>query len=155
MIVFFKKIGKGIGYIFFVPIFLAVLAIFAILGFFLIIYLCIKGFFLFFTGRSLNDELPEDKLAKQIIEKSKARIEPISIDKSNLESTNTQSSYDYYRNEIEEATFNHVPTNEKFHNDSEIKLESNVRDTNNDIYDDNFHNEQDAKEYNLEKVEDE
>ena len=67
MVNFFKSFGKGILYVLVLPVLLVILALyaaFALIGF---IYLTIKGLILFFTGRSLFDDLPEDKKAKAII----------------------------------------------------------------------------------------
>ena len=70
MLGLFKKIGKILLYIIEVPIFIVALALFAVVGLIGIIILFIKSIVLFFTGRSLYDDLPEDKKAKEIIQKS-------------------------------------------------------------------------------------
>lgn len=67
---FFKSIGKGILYLFVLPFFLIVLAAYAVFGLFVFIFLFFKSIILFFTGRSLNIELPEDIKAKEIIKSS-------------------------------------------------------------------------------------
>ncbi len=64
---FFKKIGRGIGYIFVPVIWIVGMAITTVVSLFLMVFLFIKSTILFFTGRSLNDDLPEDKKAKEII----------------------------------------------------------------------------------------
>lgn len=70
MLGLFKKIGKVLLYIVEVPIFIIALALFAVVGLIGIIILFIKSIFLFFTGRSLYDDLPEDKKAKEIIRRN-------------------------------------------------------------------------------------
>ena len=65
MVNFLKNFGKGILYILVLPFLVVALAIYAVVGIFVFIFLAIKGLFLFFTGRSLYDDLPEDKEAKK------------------------------------------------------------------------------------------
>jgi len=65
---FFKRFGKGILYVLFTPVFLLVLALFGVAGILMFIFLFFKSIFLFFSGRSLKDDLPEDKKAKEIID---------------------------------------------------------------------------------------
>lgn len=61
-----KTVGKGLLYIIALPFFLIVLALGAIFGIFLLIYMFFKSVILFFTGRSLNDDLPEDRMVKEL-----------------------------------------------------------------------------------------
>lgn len=61
-----KNIGKGILYIIGLPFFLIVLSVTAVAGLFMLIFMFFKSIILFFTGRSLDDDLPEDKKAKAI-----------------------------------------------------------------------------------------
>ena len=63
-----KNVGKGVLYILVLPLFLLVLFLTAIYGIFLIVFMFFKSIVLFFTGRSLDDELPEDRLARDIKE---------------------------------------------------------------------------------------
>lgn len=67
MLNFFKSFGKGILYVLVLPVLLVILGLYAIFALFGFIYLTIKSIILFFTGRSLFDDLPEDKKAKAII----------------------------------------------------------------------------------------
>ena len=67
MLNFFKSFGKGILYVLVLPVLLVILALYAVFALFGFLYLTIKGIVLFFTGRSLFDDLPEDKKAKAII----------------------------------------------------------------------------------------
>ena len=79
MLNFFKSFGKGILYVLVLPFLLVGLAIYGVVAIFVFIFLAIKGLVLFFTGRSLFEDLPEDKEAKrrlavkngEIIEESK------------------------------------------------------------------------------------
>lgn len=64
---FFKSFGKGILYVLVLPVLIIILAVYAVAALIGFIYLTIKGIILFFTGRSLFDDLPEDKKAKAII----------------------------------------------------------------------------------------
>ena len=72
---FFKNFGKGVLYVLVLPALLAGLAIYAVVALFVFIYLAIKGLILFFTGRSLYEDLPEDVEAKRILNRSKGIIE--------------------------------------------------------------------------------
>ncbi|MCB9497917.1 MAG: hypothetical protein H6688_00495 [Erysipelotrichaceae bacterium] len=63
----FKSFGKGLLYIFVLPFFLLVMAGYALVGLIAFIFLFFKSIILFFCGRSLDIELPEDKKAKEII----------------------------------------------------------------------------------------
>ena len=62
-----KSFGKGCLYILVLPVLLVILAVYAVLGVLMFIYVGIKGTFLFFTGRSFS-ELPEDVKARAILE---------------------------------------------------------------------------------------
>ena len=64
---FFKSFGKGVLYLLVLPFLLVILAIYAVIGLFVFLFEGIKAIFLFFSGRSLFDDLPEDKKAKEII----------------------------------------------------------------------------------------
>ena len=64
---FFKSFGKGVLYLLVLPFLLVILAIYAVVGLFVFLFEGIKAIILFFTGRSLFDDLPEDKQAKEII----------------------------------------------------------------------------------------
>lgn len=66
----FKSVGKGLLYLLVLPFFILVISGYAIAGLIVFIYLFFKSIVLFFMGRSLDIELPEDKKAKQIIQKA-------------------------------------------------------------------------------------
>ena len=65
MVSFFKNFAKGVLYVLVLPGLIIGLALYAVVAFFVFIYLAIKGLILFFTGRSLYEDLPEDKEAKR------------------------------------------------------------------------------------------
>ena len=65
MINFFKNFAKGVLYVLVLPALLVVLVLYAVGALFVFIYIAIKGLILFFTGRSLYEDLPEDKEAKR------------------------------------------------------------------------------------------
>lgn len=66
MMALLKNVGKGILYIIGLPFFLIVLTGTAIFGLFLLVFMFFKSIILFFTGRSLDDDLPEDIKVKEI-----------------------------------------------------------------------------------------
>ena len=66
MMALLKNVGKGILYIIGLPFFLIVLVGTAVFGLFLLIFMFFKSIVLFFTGRSLDDDLPEDIRVKEI-----------------------------------------------------------------------------------------
>ena len=77
MINFFKNFGKGILYILVLPVLAVALAIYAVAALFIFIYLAFKGLILFFTGRSLYEDFPEDVEAKKRLGLNKEeKLEP-------------------------------------------------------------------------------
>ena len=60
-----KNVGKGILYIIGLPFFLLILVLTGVAGIFVLVYMFFKSIILFFTGRSLYEDLPEDKEAKR------------------------------------------------------------------------------------------
>ena len=77
MVNLLKNVGKGILYILGSPFFVLVMTLAAILGIFIIIITFIKSIILFFTGRSLDDELPEDKRAREIKQGIRPEPQPV------------------------------------------------------------------------------
>lgn len=67
MAAFFKNFGKGILYVLILPLLLVCLAVYLVVSLFMFLILGIKGLILFFSGRSLYDDLPEDIEAKRRI----------------------------------------------------------------------------------------
>lgn len=65
----FKKFLKGLQYLFTLPILVVVLSIVAVIGVGMFIFIGIKAIFLYFTGRNIFGEFPEDIKAKEIIER--------------------------------------------------------------------------------------
>ena len=66
MVSVLKFFGKGILYVLVCPFALLALLVVAIFGLFEFVFLFFKNLFLFFTGRSLFDDLEEDKKVKAI-----------------------------------------------------------------------------------------
>ena len=73
---FFKSFGKGILYVLVLPFLLVVLAVYGVLALIVFLFMFFKGVILFFTGRSLFNELPEDKKAAQIIKANTVNLDP-------------------------------------------------------------------------------
>ena len=67
MVNLLKSFGKGILYVIGLPFFLLALLLYGIYGIFLFLFMLLKGIILFFTGRSLFEDLPEDRKAKEIL----------------------------------------------------------------------------------------
>ncbi|MCX5775626.1 MAG: hypothetical protein NTV44_04620 [Firmicutes bacterium] len=65
MIEFLKRFGLGILYVVLSPIFLLILALFTIYGLGLFLFMAVKACILFFTGRSVFDDMLEDTEAKR------------------------------------------------------------------------------------------
>lgn len=61
----FSSLGKGIIYICTLPITLAILAIYSFIGIIMFFVVGIKGLILFFSGRNIFGDLPEDIEAKR------------------------------------------------------------------------------------------
>ena len=59
------SIPKLVLYVLVLPFLLVGMALYAVVAFFVFIFLSIKGLVLFFTGRSLYEDLPEDIEAKK------------------------------------------------------------------------------------------
>ena len=84
----FKNIGKGIGYFFMFPGLLIAIAIYAVFGLIVFIFQFFKLIFLFFTGRNLFSDLPEDIELKALqnktpeeehVEEEKKEENPLSL----------------------------------------------------------------------------
>ncbi|MCQ2087383.1 MAG: hypothetical protein MJZ37_04850 [Bacilli bacterium] len=72
---FFKSIGKGIFNILIIPVFIVGLAISAVIGIFVFLFELIKKIGMFFAGKTLSSDLPEDIEAKRMIEEAKTKVE--------------------------------------------------------------------------------
>ena len=69
---FFKGIGKGLLNIVLIPVFIVGLAFSAVVGIGVFFLEFFKKVGKFFTGKSLSNDLPEDKQAKEMIEAAQA-----------------------------------------------------------------------------------
>lgn len=65
MLEFVKRFGLGLLYVILTPVFALIIVLFAIYGLFLFMFMAVKAGILFFTGRSVFDDLPEDIEAKR------------------------------------------------------------------------------------------
>lgn len=121
---FFKSFGKGILYILALPAILVVLIVFAIYGLFVFLYMSIKNLVLFFTGRKLFEELPEDKKAKEIMDaKLKAATEPAPIPQPQTNNTTVNNIYGGIAPQPGTITVT-IPINQNmFNNDSRSPIE--------------------------------
>ena len=83
----FKNIGKGIGYFFLFPGLIIAIAIYAVFGLIVFLFQFFKLIFLFFTGRNLFSDLPEDielkalqnKVEEEPVEEEKKEENPLSL----------------------------------------------------------------------------
>ena len=82
----FKNIGKGIGYFFAFPGLIIAIALYAVFGLVVFIFQFFKLIFLFFTGRTLFSDLPEDielkalkAQANESAEEEKKEENPLSL----------------------------------------------------------------------------
>lgn len=89
-----KSFGKGCLYILVLPVLLVILAVYAVLGVGMFIFVSIKGIILFFTGRSFG-ELPEDIKARAILEGTDDTNESVQIEDRKEETPSTPSPNDY------------------------------------------------------------
>lgn len=94
---FFKSFGKGVLYILTLPAVLIVLVFYAIIGLITFLFLMIKSVVLFFKGKTIFSELPEDIKAREILnptpKESEEPIEVIEPEDDNLSSAFTQTFF--------------------------------------------------------------
>ncbi len=62
---FFKKLGQGLLYTLVLPVLIVVLAGYSVYGLIIFIIMLFKSIILFFRGKSINSDLPEDIEAKR------------------------------------------------------------------------------------------
>ena len=62
---FFKKLGQGLLYTLVLPVLIVVLAGYSVYGIIIFLIMLVKSIVLFFKGKSLNTDLPEDVEAKR------------------------------------------------------------------------------------------
>ena len=89
-----KSFGKGCLYILVLPVLLVVLAVYAVLGVGMFIFVAIKGIILFFTGRNFG-ELPEDIKARSILEGNHDEVSTPVEEKKAETPTNDYASHYY------------------------------------------------------------
>jgi len=65
MLEFLKRCGLGVLYVIAAPFAVVLLALFAVLGIVAFLFMLVKSLILFFSGRSVFDDLPEDIEAKR------------------------------------------------------------------------------------------
>ena len=64
----FKSVGKGALYVLALPFGLLAIVLYAVFGVFVFFFQFVRLIILFFTGRNLRSDLPEDIKAREIIE---------------------------------------------------------------------------------------
>ena len=74
-----KSFLRGLMYLFVLPILLVVLSVYSIVGVIIFIYITIKGAFLYFTGRNIFGDLPEDVRARNILNGHPELNDPIPV----------------------------------------------------------------------------
>ena len=72
---FFKSFAKGLLYVLLFPFGLIAIALYAVFGVFVFFFQFVRLIILFFTGRNLSSDLPEDIEAKKIIEANNPKDE--------------------------------------------------------------------------------
>ena len=75
MVSVFKNIGKGCLYVIALPLGVLAIAGYAVFGVFVFFFQFVRLIYLFFTGRNLRSDLPEDVKAREIIEANKPKEE--------------------------------------------------------------------------------
>lgn len=68
---FFKSFGKGILYLLTLPVVLVVLIFYAVIGIIVFLFLMIKSVILFFKGKTIFNDFPEDIRVKEILSPKK------------------------------------------------------------------------------------
>lgn len=116
MISFFKNFGKGVLYVLVLPFLLVGMALYGVVALFIFIFLAFKGLILFFTGRSLYEDLPEDIEAKKRL----GATAPGSEQASSVEVTNEDISSALNGNQKQTNT---VDTNDPFYVPEYLKSE--------------------------------
>ena len=117
-----KTVGKGILYILGLPFFLIILVGVGIAGIFVLIFMFFKSIILFFTGRSLDDELPEDKKARLIKEgQTNTATGPIIEQPVYINTQQVSPQPEPQKTTIEEAVFGQSQERQPF--EDEIKTQ--------------------------------
>lgn len=91
---FFKSFGKGVLYILTLPVVLVVLVFYAAIGLVTFLFLMIKSVILFFKGKTIFSELPEDIKAREILNPTpKDEVDVIEPEENVLPSAFTQTYF--------------------------------------------------------------
>ena len=91
---FFKSFGKGVLYILTLPVVLVVLVFYAAIGVVTFLFLMIKSVVLFFKGKTIFSELPEDIKAREILNPTpKDEVDVIEPEENVLPSAFTQTYF--------------------------------------------------------------
>jgi hypothetical protein len=105
MLEFLKRCGLGILYVIAAPFAVILLALFAVLGLVVFLFMLVKSLILFFSGRSVFDDLPEDIEAKRrlgtLVDTREKKAKP--VDKAISDETHEET------HEIERAAPQKVP----------------------------------------------
>ena len=109
MVSFFKNFGKGVLYVLVLPALLVGLIVYAVVALFVFIYLAIKGLILFFTGRSLYEDLPEDVEAKRILNRAKGIVEEETIETKEQQPQVQEINEEVEEEEIKDSDPFYVP----------------------------------------------
>lgn len=72
MVNFLKSFAKGLLYLLVLPVLIVGIVLYGVVGIFIFLFLAVKGLILFFRGRSLFDDLPEDIEAKRRLQPQSA-----------------------------------------------------------------------------------
>ena len=143
MVNFFKNFGKGVLYVLVLPFLLVGLAIYGVVALFVFIFLAIKGLVLFFTGRSLNEDLPEDKEAKRRLavaapkpQEQSASVTPMYDEEQATTDTSNQSVDPFY---VPEYLKPEEPQEEAIEEEpvEEQEIEPEQKKINEELFDDN------------------
>lgn len=81
----FKGIGKGIGYFFAFPGLLIAIAFYSVFGLVVFVFQFFKLIILFFTGRNLFSDLPEDIELKAKLTKDEPKVEEEKVEEPKKE----------------------------------------------------------------------
>lgn len=117
MVNFLKSFGKGLLYLLVLPAIIIGVAIYGVVGIFIFIFLAFKGLILFFKGKSLFDDLPEDVEAKK-------RLHP--LDTTPVKTT-PNLSFDTPVMQSNDGEPVSEPTNDPFYVPEYLKSEDNTQ----------------------------
>ena len=113
-----KNVAKGLLYVLIFPLGLVAIALYAVFGLFVFVFQCIRLIYLFFTGRSLQSDLPEDIAAKKILEKDKPKEEGVDPSMSLYPSDSIVYGSGYSSPTLEEK---HEDVEEETENEDEVE----------------------------------